>query len=1421
MSTTRRFSKTPSHAGVPFKGFPHNSFPSRESVTDQLDAFLQVTLEASEPLLKVILGDWGEGKSELLQGYLENRTRELGIRIVHCVASSLANAYSSSQTKTTLGSETRESIRFLVCALQAIYDDTFNHGNDVSDMDPKLSRDAIHYIGKAMRFLLKGHERVLLFIDEFEELLARHELVPILEGLKEVLNKQYAPLGDAIEDKQMAGRLHIMLACTPDAYLKLPGDQVTGEIFGGLARRLTKVKLLPISLNESIQFLQKLTSWCFDDKIPEPHPFSDQGIFETLHRISQGNLGNLVMIYTHLLSSSTAATGIEKNTMKVISPSFVIESLKNLEISAYGGTEEAVSTRVLDALIDRIRSLGNTTLKEDTLSILSLLLGSLRPHCLSELAANSQTAGTDQRVLNAINYIEQSLAQLGFPRGVVTLNPLKEGLNLKEVLQRLDMIFAVPGTETVLSIANEEYREEDLRKLLEHIDGNGKLQIYFPENRESFEKLFGQVRQQQGVQVQRICNKIADRESRCFTWTPAVLDSLFPTPVPPGLEFVKDKRRRLDIWRKVKTEFDVLFKGSAHLLADLLVKKSRFKGYIHRMEEINAAVVEAATGNPRLEYGIYAANPCVDVDDIRYIKGLFSKHPNLHVVLVFTTGEVTPEARNLKEFSELQKDRLGVERAMFFHIHRLDCRKLLAMSEASRTHVPIDELAEERTERSILELDLRIADRIEDWVRKHEQIGFVISDPILQATTSPRDLGLVMRFFVNFLEKEMKVKEFYEANNDYQDFVLYGQKTSVSFTPDKDEREVEAAAADLVANGLLEKRGRVFSVTESPPEKMIEELLKAEGPLSQADIESKTVRNYANAHTVADLYLSVLEYKGTLVRIKDGFSLNTLDNAFDEARKAYDEFTEEVDREEQKRALRKWGIIFMSKKRGTRAIPFSRFRSFIEDQYKSIDGLLKDKTVPERVVVSRCRRLVTLLEHYRSHLEPLYSAAHLEGEKLEQEMFRRARDVLNSVSRAIAGMQLAFDVQDGDILEVAQIGQIVEDAKLKLAEPIEGMLSEKEPKKFMFDDSRAEECFFNPKLLWLREAREELEKVASIIESRVRTIEDCIRPIDTLKGDVRQQVATLDVHDCNTTGMLVQRVMSVFEKDSQRSSIRLPTKPMGIEDLARSVGLNLKPLEEGLRDLSFALRKMDNAVKAEREMNVAFKLSEKSLKQAKRVFLPQSYEPYRKRETALVMSVADIQQRIGEVELKKLSDFVIEMTEAMRVTRKGYEELRNDINEEWAGWIRSKKVTLEAMLKQATSVSGAGQKLSEMCEKCRFAIQMATTDFDNLDESLTMAYFLTVLEEIGRLVASLFEKTLGREPYEVFKALEECIGDATGGALGKSEAIDIVEQRTGIARQVVVDALQVLVTQGIIEELLILKTSSTQPVHGVGRKDST
>src|SRR5215471_15462007 len=295
MRFTRPFRRLPPDAAIQFAGFESAKIPSRQEVFVKIREFLTYcTKYARSTAVRVILGEWGEGKSEAFVRYIKPHAESHQHIAISIDAKTISNSYKYVESLTPVPAD-----QFLGALFYAV------RSQDRSPTTPRPEGfvDLADWLSEFLNTITKANKhKIFIFIDEFEDLILDPDgLRKIVSGIKAVINGQYQPIA---EGGAYQGSLFLFLSCTPDAYNNIRNDPEFAQVFGSYDRRLDIINLQPISRTEGLKFLWDILLYAYEQQLPNPLPISSMGVLSTLHTIAKGNIGALVSLATRLLTKA-------------------------------------------------------------------------------------------------------------------------------------------------------------------------------------------------------------------------------------------------------------------------------------------------------------------------------------------------------------------------------------------------------------------------------------------------------------------------------------------------------------------------------------------------------------------------------------------------------------------------------------------------------------------------------------------------------------------------------------------------------------------------------------------------------------------------------------------------------------------------------------------------------------------------------------------------------------------------------------------------------------------------------------------------------------------------------------------------------------------------------------------------------------
>lgn len=1404
--TTKKFVISPNTSGVHFSGFEHFPFDTRTEVERRLAAFLRSIKTVENPTMRIVLGDWGDGKSELFEKFLLQRQEDFDVRILYCVASAVSNAMETDYYERMTKTEVRSSVRILTALISAAFSHRYNEDYFTVRERPQDGQNADYYVRQVLPRIAGNNDggRLVICIDEFEEFLGRETIQEVLSGLKEILNQEYDLISKGGE---MAGQVHIILACTPDAFHRLPQEKESAQIFGGLERRGPRIRLQPIRKKESVRFLEDLTNHYFGGEEPEPTCFSTQGILETLHRISLGNVGNLVSLHADLLQQAANIDGIADGTMCVIDPDFFLDFLRNAEVAVYGAREACISSNNLEAAIAEMKR--SDAVGADSARVFKLLLADGRPLSIEQIREVMPKLSA-RDVKQILNHIKLSLQRVALPAEIVAFSEVRDEHAFNDLYERLRNIFEQqerPGEDPLLKIGHSSYNKADLKEILIHRSGsNLNWNPMFPSSPSDAELVFGSMKHQENHSLDsQICRKMLQMEKHFFL-SPNLRDHLFPAPVPPGLDFIVDKTKRLRVWREIQTEYTQRFRKMASLLVDLLEEAIKpeveiTKRYLNEQE--NAIRVRFKDEDLDLGALIVAADPEIEPTHISFIEEKYeSEGSRINVAFLFSTGGISDEAMRVAEQANVFTDGFGIERLLVINLHHHVAKQIMALFDC-KIGGGEDKRVKERTIKNIVRTEIEFDTVLEEWLESQSERGLVIKSPTTQHGTA-KELEEAIRFFVNFPNEFLTAEEaFNRSLESYQDFVMFGKKTV--FTPDISADAVARLAQDLLDNDFLEKSAGRFKPKMSAVESYLLKLIETEDGLSEKEIESLTVRRYKTEGVLKNLYLKILDYKG-LIRLENKrYIVQKKSEVLDLMEERYAEFQSHV---QTRQKLSVWGGIFITKQRGKRHIIFDEYAGQIASLYQDVHELVSQQA-PDRIIITKAALLIQFIEYFERDLNPHYSKAVQDGEdKISEvrtqlnEMERRIHDIIGQCKALIDETSL------GRIDEEDKLDEMKSSLEEIVTKPIDGF-DEPNLDLFSFNSNEANDIHFNLRLFALRSLAKKVNQFSENIDRKTMKIENALSDMRATRSDILQRTRAYSLSDSASVAMKARNVL-INLVSSPPPMVETGESIFSIQDLAAFIANRSNEVKTKLSTLRVLEGSIPDIVD-----------SECRVREGMRQLVNANQKAIKLKLNHNITKVADQclkEVNAGLVSLERSCESILQEERpniAVRLILNSFDELERRctatieaIHEAWRNQ-REEIVQLVESLKNRYSL--ASDKIPELsqAERSFENIELVLEkEFADQDTSHDLVFVEKMIDSTYGKTRDILQENLGAPASRVFSVFSEKLKTTGQTAISLDDLLQSASSDLGITKEEAQAAIDTLIESGIVSMLIGYKTGS-------------
>ena len=963
-NTTKAIERVPSDAGVTFEGFEEVRIPSREVVKTKLEEFLKLGKSSQKPAVRILLGEWGEGKTDAYRRYLKPTLESQGDQALFVSASTLANAYTRPEVARLIQGTSLSAVKFLVVLFESIREES----NEGTIPQTDSYADSHNYLKDVLDQLLEGRKRtrIFAFIDEFEELLTNPlRLNEVISGIKETVNGGYKEID---ESGKFPGALHLIIAATPDSYYQLQIKPDASLVFGGLGRRSAVIDLPQVKRSEGTDFLYSLIRYSYNGEVPPKLPIQSSGILLALYRIAEGNPGNMVSLFTRAVNSLL----IDKKEMTVLDSEAFLEFLEKETIFVRGGSSPCLETDTLTRYINRLSEQRSQTTAQECVRLLRLLLGEPCPFAPDDIKDRLGEVEVSN-LLNIINDTLRRKESVGL--SILRVSPLKKGKSMEDVVQSFKEYIVAERDQKLVRIDNYTEGLENFQDRITYprlVGNKVEETIFMPTDAPSIAAFFEGISQERSVELSNMVRRHLCGDDQSYIASDQILEQIYPAPVPRELEFLENREARMKLWRDTtKNLADYFDKGMPrdfvrlHEVAGVFVTE----GAEQKIPKELAEIREVKFKDYNIRTLFYAVNGDVDSSDVESLyRAIKSSNRIVHCVVLLFTGDKSTEAEEKIANKELGPD--GDNLIIDVHIHPTLAKRLIAMSKAySEYHEEINEEMFNVAARRTLEQDIDLPSKLDAWIANQIALGKAIGDLDLQEVSDPRRFADTLRFFVNFMNDEEALDSTFEKNKKLLELIRYNSR--VRLVPDIEYPQFTGIADDLVRNGFLEQKGVSYRVKQHPVERAVLRLLSKEERLDEEKLEDYFVRK--SSRMLKDVFVPILEYKGQISREKTFLTLPKKSELSSNVTALYGKLTEESD----ERRYQEYGYVFMTKERGYRFITIENFKQFVDQLYESTFG---GTGLPEETMLQRLSLLQKLLEYFDSEYLPLFDLARKDGE---------------------------------------------------------------------------------------------------------------------------------------------------------------------------------------------------------------------------------------------------------------------------------------------------------------------------------------------------------------------------------------------------------------------------------------------------------
>jgi hypothetical protein len=506
--------------------------PCRATTERDLLNFINSCLNAEKIYGCVIKAWWGEGKTDAYENFIKPQLEEKKILTFDVVATTIARVFEKRQKEGV--SDPVIWVAFLASLFEAIWEEKKSrHEAKIFERSIDEIKSDFAYIKRVIQQLMEKSSKIFFFIDEMEQLERLPVREDILLGIRGLFDQK---------EEILRGNLHLILACTPDAFNRLVGSSAQ---MGGLLERLMIMELPRPSKEEAVKFVYGLINYMYEGKVPDPHPFLNSGVAYAIvyagHSSPRGMIKALQQVIEHAKHQAKEA-GYE-GYLKKIDGWMVIDALKNYNIPIFGSQVTALDGDFLDNRVLRILNIKGEPDKTNLLrKLIYLLIGEPIPILLSELCVR-------------LNAPEQKIKEcIGIANNRVEESKILNGLLILQLSKSSEPEENIP----------EDLRYYFLTYLISDNSNDLKPFLFIPLKDRALKSLFPELDLGTSQKILRKISRYVNGESY-YLISPELIEHVYPNPEFLELEFIKDKNRRLELW---KNAYEIISEKSSLSLCE-------------------------------------------------------------------------------------------------------------------------------------------------------------------------------------------------------------------------------------------------------------------------------------------------------------------------------------------------------------------------------------------------------------------------------------------------------------------------------------------------------------------------------------------------------------------------------------------------------------------------------------------------------------------------------------------------------------------------------------------------------------------------------------------------------------------------------------------------------------------------------------
>ncbi len=539
--------------------------PSRESARSRLREFVEEARVSENPLVALIVAEWGEGKTSLFYSVLNRLEPPRAAAFI--VSGRTVVTFLEKVCRGEVAPKTVSvAYGFLASVLAALLAEQLDAverkcGSRPEPLDLSNFERCEDFVPRALEALANACscEKMLLFIDEFEDIVGSDPRVVeyTVSGVTHLLNGAVKEISsrEDVGKGRFAGWLHLLISLTPSAYNKLRSFGELSTVIARMSRRVKLIELKPLSREESWRLLKGLCTYVFDG-VPIEKVFELPSMVNPLVVSTLGNPAALQRAFTELVYMRASDCG---ECFEPIDVESEVRYLQRIVVDLAGAKLPLIVSSFLEKLEKAVE--GIAKLSGEPSSSLTKLLHAFLTNIVLDRGSIERIAGVRGKEVDDLLHLLNVAARtpLLSPYSVSRIAYPAIGLELSDEAKHVIAEAWRRALAKCPSIAGDP--SELAQLVLEQttfVSPSGELVAVVPVEEGGVELVSELIpvqisRDEAAVVLRTLSNELGNAGStrELFALSPRIVNSVYLSPELTFLNFVRGAERRFRYWREL------------------------------------------------------------------------------------------------------------------------------------------------------------------------------------------------------------------------------------------------------------------------------------------------------------------------------------------------------------------------------------------------------------------------------------------------------------------------------------------------------------------------------------------------------------------------------------------------------------------------------------------------------------------------------------------------------------------------------------------------------------------------------------------------------------------------------------------------------------------------------------------------------